>query len=435
MDAFSWAALLLLIPCALLFTFVTAAQAGLIWISRARVRRMAGQGVPQAEVLHAYVQEREALLHSLALGRNLALFTSSSLAIAVVTLQRGHDWSLLIIVIVVELFAMALLETLARAIVARDPERWSLRLASLMGAYNLVFGGIAKVIDLPARAMLRQPEEEEELLRLMELEDNQGSMEEDERTMIRGVFGLDETTVREIMTPRIDIAAVDCEAKPAGAIKLIIERGFSRIPLYEENADKIVGIIYAKDLFRYLVEGTMPERLQEVARPPYFVPESKRVDDLLTEMRHQRVHMAIVVDEYGGTAGLVTIEDMLEEIVGEIVDEHDPAEEPIVRISDDEAIIDGRVSIDDVNDMFHAAVDATDFDTIGGCVFHLLGRMPVVGDEAETDGIRLRVVSMDGHRVKRVRVTAIHEPIEDEATAQTSGNAQSKRNGKPEGAT
>src|SRR4051794_30379437 len=134
MGAFSWAALLLLIPCALLFVFVVAAESGLIWISRVRVRRMAGDGVPQAEVLHAYVQERGALLRALALGRNLSLFTAATLAIAVVTLERGHDWTLLAVVIVIELFAIAILETLARAVVARDPEHWGLRLASLMGA-------------------------------------------------------------------------------------------------------------------------------------------------------------------------------------------------------------------------------------------------------------------------------------------------------------
>ena len=176
--------------------------------------------------------------------------------------------------------------------------------------------------------------EEEEMLRMMELEDDEGQIEDDERKMIRGVFGLEDTTVREIMTPRIDICAVDTGATPDEAVRVIIERGFSRIPLYEKNADEIVGLVYAKDLFRFLSEGTMPTTLKDVARPAFFVPESKHVDDLLTDMRRQRVHMAIVVDEYGGTAGLVTIEDMLEEIVGEIEDEYDKVEENIIRTSD-----------------------------------------------------------------------------------------------------
>jgi CBS domain containing-hemolysin-like protein len=283
---------------------------------------------------------------------------------------------------------------------------------------------------LPVRAVSRtaRDNEEEELFRLMELEDSEGTMEEEEREMIRGVFGLDETTVREIMTPRTDIAAVDTESTPDDVVKLIIERGFSRIPLYEKNADTIVGIIYAKDLFRYLAENEIPADLRTVARPAFFVPESKRVDDLLTEMRKRRVHMAIVVDEYGGTAGLVTIEDLLEEIVGEIEDEYDIGEEQIVRVSEDEALVDGRVAIHDINELFHTSVDAADFDTVGGCVFHLLGRMPAVGDEAETDGLKLRVLSVEGHRVKRLRVTAVEKP----EPSPENGYGNGKRNGKSE---
>jgi CBS domain containing-hemolysin-like protein len=428
MDAFSWLALVLLAACSLLFLFVATAEAGLISISRARVRLMVGQGVPRADVLHAYVQERESLLHALALARNLAMLASAGLAVAIVTLESGHDWALIAAVIVAALVTVAVLEALPRALVAHNPEAWGLRLAPFMGAFKAVFGGVARVLDLPARAMSRHDgqEEEEDLLRLMELEENQGSMEEDERTMIRGVFGLDETTVREIMTPRIDIAALDTESTAADAVKLIVESGYSRIPLYEKNADTIVGVIYAKDLFRFLADGRMPDQLTDIARKPYFVPDSKRVDDLLTEMRKQRTHMAIVVDEYGGTAGLVTIEDMLEEIVGEIEDEHDVAEEHIVRISDTEALLEGRVSIDDVNEMFHSSINAQDFDTIGGCVVHMLGRMPVVGDEAETDGLKLRVLAVDGHRVKRVRLTAVPKPLEPE-------NGNGSRNGKAEG--
>src|SRR5688572_695886 len=154
----------------------------------------------------------------------------------------------------------------------------------------------------------------------------------------------------------------------------------------------------------------MPKALKDIARRAFFVPESKRLDDLLTEMRKQRVHMAIVVDEYGGTAGLVTIEDLLEEIVGEIEDEYDRVEALITPISDTEALVDGRVSIDDLNDLFHTSIEASDFDTVGGCVFHLLGRMPAIGDEAIADGLRLHVVSVEGHRVQRVRVTVEERP-------------------------
>jgi putative hemolysin len=432
MDAFSWAALALLVPCLALLIFVAAAEAGLISISRARVRVMAGQGVPRAEVLHSYMQEREGLRQALSFARLLAIVTSAALVVGILTREWGRDWLSIVVVVLGGLVVVSLLEAAPRALVARNPEAWGLRLAPVMGTFKMLFGGVARLLYLPVRAVSRsdRDSEEEELMRLMELEDSEGTMEEDEREMIRGVFGLDETSVREIMTPRPDIAAVDTESTPDDVVRLIIKRGFSRIPLYEKNADTIVGIIYAKDLFRYLADSKLPKDLLSIARPAFFVPDSKRVDDLLTEMRKRRVHMAIVVDEYGGTAGLVSIEDLLEEIVGEIEDEYDIGEEQIVRVSETEALVDGRVSIDDINELFHASVDAADFDTVGGCVFHELGRMPAVGDEVETDGLKLRVLSVDGHRVKRLRVTAVEKP--EPAAENGNGHSNGKRNGKSE---
>jgi CBS domain containing-hemolysin-like protein len=429
MDAFNLAAIALLAFCLVLVVFVAAAEAGLISISRARVRLMVGQGVPRAEILHSYIQERDSLLRALALARNLAVVAAAALAVAILTRERGHSWALITAVVFGALASVSLLEAIPRAIIAHTPERWGLRLLPFMGAFKFLFGVPARILDLPFRAFRRrEPSPDDEMLRLMELEEDEGAIEEDERKMIRGVFGLEETTVRAIMTPRIDIAAVDTESTAEEAVKLIIDRGFSRIPLYERNADTIVGIIYAKDLFRCLAEGHLPPKLLEIARPATFVPESKRVDDLLTEMQKQRVHMSIVVDEYGGTAGLVTIEDLLEEIVGEIEDEYDTEEQRVVVLSEHEALVDGRVGIDELNDLFHTAIEAEEFDTVGGCVFHLLGRMPAVDDEAQIAGLNLQVVSVDGHRVKRLRIVQTEEPQPSEREgANGNGHANGKR--------
>jgi putative hemolysin len=429
MDAFSWAGLALLVLCLGLVVFVAAAEAGLISISRARVRMLAGQGVPRAEILHTYIKERTSLLGALALARNVAIVLGAALAVFILTRERGHSWELIIGVVVVALALFALLEAVPRSVVQRNPERWGLRLAPFIGPFQVLFGGAGRLLSIPARAVAHEPEngEEEEMLRLMEIEEDNGEIEDEERKMIRGVFGLEDTAVREIMTPRTDFVAVDTEDTVDEVVRLIIDRGFSRIPLYEKNADTIVGIIYAKDLFRYFAEGRSPKNLREVARPAFFVPESKRLDDLLTDMRKQRVHMAIVVDEYGGTAGLVTIEDLLEEIVGEIEDEYDRVEQSIVSVSEDEALVDGRVSIDDLNDLFGSRIENLDYDTVGGCVFHHLGRVPVVGDEVQADGVKMTVLSVDGHRIKRVRVTRFAMPEEDDPK---NGNANGEpRNG------
>jgi putative hemolysin len=414
MDTYSLTALILLVVCLLLVVFVAAAEAGLITVSRARIRLMAGRGVPRAEVLQTYISERSTMLSSLSLARNLALLAGAVLAASLLIKAEGHRWELIVAIVAGGLVLFALLEAVPRALVSRNPEWWGLRLAPLMGAFRVVFGGLGKFVLLPSRVVSRpSTDEEEEMLRFLEIEDTEGEIEDEERKMIRAVFDLEDTAVREIMTPRTDFVAADAKSSVHDVVRLIISRGFSRIPLYDENLDSIVGIVYAKDLFRYLAEGRMPKQLRDVARPAFFVPESKRLDDLLTDMRKQRVHMAIVIDEYGGTAGLVTIEDLVEEIVGEIEDEYDRVEHPIVEVSEDEALVDGRVSIWDVNDLFHCEIEAEDFDTVGGCVFHHLGRVPAVGDVVQADGLTFTVLSVDGHRVKRVRAVR-RKPPEDE---------------------
>ncbi|MCH8950368.1 MAG: HlyC/CorC family transporter, partial [Chloroflexi bacterium] len=197
-------------------------------------------------------------------------------------------------------------------------------------------------------------------------------------------------------------------------LSLVIQRGFSRIPLYEETIDNIVGIVHAKDILKVQFDGQRPESLREVARAPYFIPEGKHIDELLTELREHRVQLAIVVDEYGGTAGLVTIEDVLEEIVGEIQDEYDSEEVTIERVTDDEAIIDARVGLEELNELFSLEIEGEDFDTLGGFVYHQLGRMPAPGDELQADGLNMRVLSVMGRRIKKVRVTKVAVEQEEE---------------------
>jgi CBS domain containing-hemolysin-like protein len=216
-----------------------------------------------------------------------------------------------------------------------------------------------------------------------------------------------DTSAREIMVPRIDIVAVEADASVDDLVKVIVERGLTRIPIYEETVDEVVGVVNAKDVLRYLANGRRDVSLRELARPPYFVPDGKHIDDLLTDLREHKVHMAIVVDEYGGTAGLVTIEDVIEEIVGEIQDEYDREEAAIHRVSENEAIIDARIDLDDVNAQFNVHIPNEESDTLGGFIYHQLGRMPTSGDEVQADGVQLRVLTVAGRRIKKVRLTKV----------------------------
>lgn len=293
--------------------------------------------------------------------------------------------------------------------VARSPELAALQLSGVARVTSLVFGVPAFVLGLPARLVARSihavaSEPDTDILSMIEREEAAGGVEEQERRMIRGIIALEDKSAREIMVPRIDMGVADVEDSIEDVARLVTERGYSRVPVFRENIDDIVGIVYAKDLLRALTSGSRDRPLRELLREPFFIPESKHLDELLTEMQARRTHMAIVVDEYGGTAGLVTIEDLLEEIVGEIEDEYDVARPGMEVISEDEVVLDAGTTTDVLKDLFGYEIESEDFDTIGGFVIHQLGRLPSVGDEVEVDGLNLRVLSMSGRRIRRLRV-------------------------------
>jgi CBS domain containing-hemolysin-like protein len=219
------------------------------------------------------------------------------------------------------------------------------------------------------------------------------------------------------MVPRIDIVAVADSSTVRDVLDRIVESGHSRIPIYEGTIDNITGVAYAKDLLKFLRDGTQTAPVKPLAREASYVPETKKVDELLHEMQQRHVHLAVVVDEYGGTAGLITIEDLIEEIVGEIQDEYDVEEAMIEEVSDQEALFDARVSIRDVNDTLDLDIEDEDFDTLGGLLYHELGKVPNVGDEVQVDGAVVTVLTTTGRRVRKVRVTKV--PLEP-ATAERS---------------
>jgi CBS domain containing-hemolysin-like protein len=230
-------------------------------------------------------------------------------------------------------------------------------------------------------------------------------IEPDERQMIRGVIGLEDTEVREVMVPRIDIVAVSVEATIEDVRRKIVASGHSRLPVYDETLDTIVGILYIKDLFCAEASGDIS--LSSLARRAFVVPETKRVDALLEEFKRLKTHLAIVVDEFGGTAGLVTLEDILEEIVGEIEDEHDSHRRAIEKISPDVIQADGVVSLCDIAEELGIDVPDDEFETIGGLIYDRVGGVPRVGQSLDEHGLRITIEKMDGQRIRRVRITRL----------------------------
>ena len=242
-----------------------------------------------------------------------------------------------------------------------------------------------------------------------------------ERAMIHAILHLDETPVRELMVPRVDVISVDVTTPLDEAVERILDSGHSRLPVYEEGKDNIVGILYSRDLLAAEARGgrAASPALRDLMRPAFFVPESKRVDEMLTEFQERRVHMAIIVDEYGGVAGIVTIEDLLEEIVGEIQDEFDPDEPVIERSPSGEAVVDASMPVDEFNTEFSAEISPEGFDTLGGLLYARLGKIPEPGDVVNENGLRLQVITTTGRRVRRVRVVphAISAPEPEGGTA------------------
>lgn len=241
-------------------------------------------------------------------------------------------------------------------------------------------------------------------------EDEGEPLDEHEVQMIRGVVRLDKTISREIMIPRVDMVAVEVGASLDDLAKQMVSSGHSRIPVYEENLDRIHGIVYARDLVDLLnsEEGEAFNGIPSgLVRPALFIPESKLLQELLTELQERRVHIAIVVDEYGGVSGLVTIEDLLEEIVGEIQDEFDIGEPEIQEVSETEFLMDARTSIDELDRIFKVEISGDGFDTVGGFLYQRLGKIPSSGDAVEYDGLRIEVVSTVGRRLKKLRVTRV----------------------------
>jgi len=227
----------------------------------------------------------------------------------------------------------------------------------------------------------------------------------EKQEMIRGVFTLSETTVKEVMVPRIDVAFVALDMDPQVAVQKVGESGHSRLPVYKETIDNVVGMLYAKDLLAYYI-AEKPFEIEQVIRKPFFVPDSKRLNSLLREMRRRRVHIAVAVDEYGGVSGIVCLEDILEEIVGDIQDEFDNEREDILEIGDKVYLCDARVDIEDLNEELHLKLPDADFDTLGGFVFDLFGKIPVKYEKVRYGDTGFVVQEMEGHKIKTVKIVA-----------------------------
>jgi CBS domain containing-hemolysin-like protein len=308
--------------------------------------------------------------------------------------------------------------------ILREPERWSLRLG--LFARSLIFV-TAPFVFLPVLLLKsRWPDPvatqmtEDELKTWVKSEQEEGGLEPEERQMIYSIFQFGDTLAREIMVPRMDMLAFEVSTPLAEAIKAFTHTGHSRVPVYEHDIDNIIGLLYAKDLLHVMDTDHEKVSMRELLRPAYFVPDTKKADALLAEMQTQRIHMAIVVDEYGGVAGLVTLEDIIEEIIGEIQDEYDLSEEELVRQNGPgDYVFLGRVDLDDFNEVMDSNIPKVESATLAGYLYDHFGRVPHDGESLQTDRLLLTVEQVIGRRIRRVRaqrIPAAEEGEEENAT-------------------
>ncbi len=250
---------------------------------------------------------------------------------------------------------------------------------------------------------------EKELQEIIEESEEKGIINEEEGDMLHSIFEFGETIVREVMVPRTDMVCCSMATSLDDLLDAIISSGHSRIPIYEGTTDRIVGIVYAKDLLRLWGKRADEFAVERTMRTPYFVPETKQIEDLLQEFRTQRVHMAIAIDEYGGTSGLITIEDLIEEIVGDIQDEHDIEEDELFEEAPGVVLVDGRLSIEELEDYFETSIPREKFDTVGGYLFNLFGHVPLVNEEIRDGDLVMTVVECDDRKIRKVRVRLAHQ--------------------------
>jgi putative hemolysin len=412
-----------------------AAEIALVTVRRSRIRQLSDEGEPRAKRVARMTERPAGLLATIQLGITFIGFLAAAFAGASIAGQLA-DWlrdigfggsadiiALLIVTLFVSLVTIIFGELVPKTLALAHAERYALTLARPVEILGRVLSPVVWFLTSVTHGVTRllgvrdvssdDAITSEELLILVERGSEQGTIEAEEEQMIGGVLELGEQRAHEVMVARVDMVTLEADASLAEIISVIVGEGHSRIPVYEDNIDNIIGMLYAKDLLPYLVGEDRPPSIRALLRTPLFVPESMLVDDLLRSLQRRRVHIAVVLDEHGGTAGLVTIEDLLEEIVGEIQDEYDEEEPMIVPLGDHEARIDGRADVDDMLEHFDTALDGDDqqeFDTVGGLVYHYVGGVPIVGDAFEVDGLKITVEATDGRRVRTVHV--VHTPPE-----------------------
>ena len=439
--------ILLIAALVVLNAFFAAAEMSLVSVRRTRIKQLVEEGNAKARTVLSLLERPTNFMATVQLGLTVVGFLASAFA-AVSIAEPTSSWLISIglpahtakplavvgVTVILSFFTLVFGEIAPKSLAIQHAERLALNLGGVVRFLSIVarpavvlVSFLSDLIVRPfgAHARFTNPIlTEEELKMLVEAGEEEGVLQEEEKEMIHSIFDFTDTVARQVMVPRTDMDAAPVTTTLDELLDVITESGHSRIPIYEENVDNIIGVVHAKDLLPVLRQDKRLFDMRSVMRQAYFIPETKDVGELLAEFKRGNVQMAIVRDEYGGTAGLVTVEDLLEEIVGEIRDEYD-VEEPLIEVIDhDHAVVSSRMSIDDLNDQMDMDIpESEEYETIGGFVFDLFGRQPEEGELISWSNLDFVVHSLEG-RLDRIEVVRTDRPKEDEETAGTNGKSK-----------
>ena len=433
MSAITALELVLIVFCLVWNAFFVSAEYAFVSVRHTRLDELATKGNRRARTVRKIVADPRRFIAAFQLGITLSSVALGALgepAVARVledVFGTVSTWASGAVAVAVAFILISILHVVLGEIVPKSytlarAERVALAVAPLIGVFFFLFAWFIKFLDWLAHLVMRmigiQPtnefdgtHSEVELRMLLRQGERSGVLDADEQAMIEKVFDFSDTPVEHVMVPRPDIVALPVALTPAAAMEQVLEHPYTRYPVYDEEFDNVLGVLHVRRLFVALQNGAAASTdLRDLLYPAHLVPETKRLSQLLAEIRREKGHMAIVVDEYGSVAGLVTLEDLLEEIVGEIDDEFDPEDAPIVRLGPDRYRVEGSLQVEEFNERFQRDLSDEDYHTIGGIIFGELGRAPAVGDSVEIGHVKFDVATVDGSRILHADATLLPVP-------------------------
>lgn len=418
MDASTIIGLIILFILLLTRIYLSLAESSILSVTVVQGRRMAEDNLKGAKTLVKVLEGRSNYLTTVLLLTLVNDLAASSIA-STLAYRYFKSWGVAAATAILTLIIFVYCEVAPKTYAVRYADKTALRFAGPVTLTARIFWPVVNLLSHIAILSMRligvkvdEPGpymSEEELMAAVRISEEEGVIEEEEKKLIHHIFEFGDTIVREVMVPRPDMICVSDSASTKEALEYVLKEGHSRLPVYKENIDNIVGILYARDLLALLAKGGKPVKVKALMRPAVFVPETKRVAGLLREIQKGRVHLAIVIDEYGSTAGLVTMEDLLEEIFGEIYDEYDAATEEIETVGEGRLRVDGRAPVDDVSEYFDIKLDYPEVDSIGGLMLELFGRVPERGESMEAEGLLFKIDKVTGKRVIKVMISRVDE--------------------------